>query len=509
MKIVLIRPSTTTSQNAVGQDAAPPLGVAYLAASLREAGHEVSIIDALGEALEKYTPIRGFSKAIKHGLDIEEIVDRIPAGVNLIGVSCMFSLEWPITKTLIQAIHEKYPGIPIVAGGEHITACTEFVLESTPEISFCGRGEGEALLVDLAETLEKAKPLETVGGLVFRKDGAIITNPPIPRVRGIQSISRPAWDLTPIENYLEKGVMTGIDMGRSMPLMASRGCPYQCTFCSSPQMWGTRWEARPPEDVIEEMGSYIEKYQATNFDFYDLTAIIRRDWIIQFAKLLIEKDWNITWQLPSGTRSEAIDSEVTQLLYASGCRQMNYAPESGSDDVLKLTKKKIKKDRMLESMRSAVNQDLMIKANFILGFPGETLKNVQETLGFIIQIAFTGVQEIAIFPLSPYPGSEIFNDLHQRGKIELNDAYFYSLAQYTDPGITTSYSEHFSDRTLGFLCLFGMAIFFGLSFLLYPKRLVRLIVNIIKKNPTTKLETSLLRVMEKKSMRDQEFVRTP
>jgi anaerobic magnesium-protoporphyrin IX monomethyl ester cyclase len=73
----------------------PSLGVAYLAAGLREAGHEVSIIDVLGEALEKYTPIRGFPKAIKHGLGIEEIFDRIPAGINLIGVSCMFSLEWP------------------------------------------------------------------------------------------------------------------------------------------------------------------------------------------------------------------------------------------------------------------------------------------------------------------------------------------------------------------------------------------------------------------------------
>ena len=113
---------------------------------------------------------------------------------------------------------------------------------------------------------------------------------------------------------------------------------------------------RDPQDVFDEMRSYMEKYGTTNFDFYDLTAIVKRQWIVDFCRLIIDSGVTITWQLPSGTRSEAIDSEVTRLLYASGCRYVNYAPESGSEEILRLIKKQIDKKKMLESMRDAVEE---------------------------------------------------------------------------------------------------------------------------------------------------------
>jgi len=95
-------------------------------------------------------------------------------------------------------------------------------------------------------------------------------------------------------------------------------------------MWTTRWEARSPQLVFDEMLKYIKKYDAENFDFYDLTAIIKKQWMIEFCDLIIDSGLKFTWQLPSGTRSEAIDDEVVDRLWRSGCRNMNYAPESGS-----------------------------------------------------------------------------------------------------------------------------------------------------------------------------------
>ena len=97
----------------------------------------------------------------------------------------------------------------------------------------------------------------------------------------------------------------------------------------------------------------MDKYGATNFDFYDLTAIVKRSWIIDFTNLILERKMKFTWQLPSGTRSEAIDDQVSRLLYDSGCRNMSYAPESGSPEVLKRIKKVVKLDRLEESVRGA------------------------------------------------------------------------------------------------------------------------------------------------------------
>jgi len=91
---------------------------------------------------------------------------------------------------------------------------------------------------------------------------------------------------------LDGGVMTGVNFGRSMPMLASRGCPYRCTFCSNPAMWGTLWRARDPHDVFDEMCDSMDRYGATNFDFYDLTAIVRREWIVEFCTIIIASGRN-------------------------------------------------------------------------------------------------------------------------------------------------------------------------------------------------------------------------
>ena len=110
--------------------------------------------------------------------------------------------------------------------------------------------------------------------------------------------------------YIDGGFTYGVNLGRSMPILATRGCPYQCTFCSSPAMWTTRYYVRDVADVVDEIASYVERYAATNVDFYDLTAIIKRDWILAFCAELERRGLDITYQLPTGTRSEALDEEV-------------------------------------------------------------------------------------------------------------------------------------------------------------------------------------------------------
>ena len=148
-----------------------------------------------------------------------------------------------------------------------------------------------------------------------------------PRIADLDSIPWPRWDLTPIANYLDRQLGFGVRRGRSMPLLATRGCPYQSTFCSNPQMWTRRWLARDPHDVVREIEHYVRHYDIQNVDFYDLTAIVKREWLVAFATLLIEKNVKITWQLPSGTALEALDDEVYELAYRSGCRNMTYARE--------------------------------------------------------------------------------------------------------------------------------------------------------------------------------------
>ena len=431
--VVLIRPATITTAEAVGEDAAPPLGIAYIAACLRQTGHTVSVVDGLGEALDRYTPIQGLATGVRHGLTDEEVVARIEPDAEIIGVSIMFSLEWPFTRELVGRIRARFPRAFIVAGGEHITAVPEYSLDHCPALDCCVLGEGEQTMVDLVEAWVAGVDLSEVNGLCLRALGGHLRTQSRRRLRELGTIPRPAWDLVPIESYLGGGVMTGVNVGRSMPMLASRGCPYRCTFCSNPVMWGTLWRVREPQDVFDEMCDYVDRFGATNFDFYDLTAIVRRDWIVAFCNLIMAGGRQFTWQLPSGTRSEAIDQEVTRLLYESGCRYVNYAPESGSEEILERIKKRINKEKMLESMGWAIQNGISVKANFILGFPGEKLRHIWDTYRFIVSMGLIGMQDVSVFPFSPYPGSELFEFVRRRGAIVLNEQYFLSLSQYTDP----------------------------------------------------------------------------
>jgi radical SAM superfamily enzyme YgiQ (UPF0313 family) len=264
-------------------------------------------------------------------------------------------------------------------------------------------------------------------------------------------------------------------------------------------MWGPLWRVRGAADVVDEMQSYVDRYRATNFDFYDLTAIVKRSWIVEFCQLVMARNLAITWQLPSGTRSEAIDAEVCRLLYESGCRYVNYAPESGSEEILKLIKKQVSKKAMTQSIRSALANGIGVKCNFILGFPGERPSHIKDTVTWIVRLAWLGVHDISVFPFSPYPGSELFIDLHKRGDIFLNDAYFYSLSQYTDPRFTRSYCENLSRSTLRLLCLGSMGLFYLVSYLRYPNRIVKIVKHVINNDAKTKLAAALIRVRKKRN----------
>jgi len=487
-KVCLVRVPSLFAAGALTLSATPPIGLAYVAASVRAAGHDVKFIDAIGEAVQQVYYF-GRKNLYVNGLTPQEIIERVPEDIQFICVSFPFSHEWPFAKQICNQLKDSFPKAIIMGGGEHITAMPEFSLKDCLAIDYAVLGEGEETIVNLIAALEDGRPFNAVEGIGFRQGQRVVLTPRHARMRDMNGIARPAWDLIPLETYLAGGYSFGVNIGRTIPLMATRGCPYQCTFCSNPSMWTTLWMARTPEDVVDEMQDYIKRYQAQNFDFYDLTTIVRKDWTVRFCQLIIERKLNITWQLPSGTRSEALDDDVTKLLYDSGCRNLSYAPESGSPEILRLIKKKINPDRMIDSMRTSVKNGINIKANMIIGFPGEKFHNILESYWFAMRMAWVGVDDMSMWVFSAYPGSEIFNDLIKAGKItDFSDDYFLSLLSYSDLKNVVSWNEHFSSRQLKYLRLFGLLLFYVMTYAVRPWRLIKSLRNILQHKPQSRME---------------------
>jgi radical SAM superfamily enzyme YgiQ (UPF0313 family) len=475
----------------------PPIALAYLAASLREQGYPVSIVDPVGEAPFEMNPIPG-RPLVSYGWSLDKIVAAIPRDTRYIGLSCMFSHEWPVSKLLAQKIRERFPDVVIIAGGEHITAAPEFSLRDCRALDYAVLGEGEETLVELLNVLEHGGDASSVAGLVCLRDSETIRTMPRQRVRVMDSIPWPAWDLVPIESYLSNHLSWGISEGRTMPIVATRGCPYNCTFCSSPQMWGRRWYPRSPKDVADEIETYIRSYGADNFDFYDLTAVLNKEWIVEFCHELNNRKLDITWQMPGGTRSEAIDDEIGSLLARSGHRNLVYAPESGSERMLKLIKKKTRIPRMLGSMRAAIRSGISVKLNMVVGFPEETPRDIIQTYLFLAKTAWIGVDDVNIYAFIPYPGSELFHDLQRAGKIKaLDEEYFFGLVAMGDVKNIVSYAEKIGRKALLAYKLFGIFLFYSISYLSHPRRIFQTLWHLYRGSHQTRIEKALSAVIDR------------
>jgi radical SAM superfamily enzyme YgiQ (UPF0313 family) len=502
LRVCLVRPPSVEATSQMAAWAVPPVGLAYVAGSLADAGHDVVVVDAVGEDPLQLRRL-GDSNLLQRGLDLEELTLRVPSNAEVIGISCMFSQEWPWVRPVVEALRARCPSALIVAGGEHVSALPEFVMGDSP-IDVCVLGEGEDTIVDLLDALRTGRPLTDVPGIVTRSNGAFVRTDRRARRRDIDGIPRPLWSAFPLETYIKTEMSFGVPRGRTMPMLATRGCPYQCTFCSSPEMWTTKWLARDPALVLEEIREYIARYRIENVDFYDLTAIIKREWILEFCGHIKASGLHFTWQLPSGTRSEAIDAEVAKALYETGCRNITYAPEVGSASELRRIKKKVVVSRMLGSMRDAARNGLRIKANIVVGFPGETLRELLETMWFLVKVAAVGGSDIAIHHYSPYPGSELYRKLVAEGRLPPpGDEYFRWLFTYLDlsAGTSMSFSEHLTNRQLTIARYAGTALFYLVSLALRPWRLVQLGYRLSVGRYETVLESGLARFVGRRRQR--------
>lgn len=258
-------------------------------------------------------------------------------------------------------------------------------------------------------------------------------------------------------------------------------------------MWTTKWTARPVADVISEMADLIQQYGAECFDFYDLTTIVRRDWILEFCQAVEDRGWHISWQMPAGTRAEALDRDVLEAMYRSGNRYVVYAPESGSEATLKAINKRVHLDRMTESIRVAVGLGMSVKLNAIMGLPSETTRDLWATTRYLARMAWIGVEDTFVACFTPYPGSELFASMRAEGRLPpIDDDYFRSLGSISSLTLSRASSGQLSDRTITAFRVSSMVLFYSITFLRRPSRIVRMIRNLWNNREESRLELGLL-----------------
>lgn len=500
MRIQLVHPPVYLNVHAMtALRPSMPLGLAYIASVLAQDGHILSVIDAVAEAPDQVTPDNGLHRL---GLGPEEIADRVKPDTQVIGITNMWTFSWPLVRRIIATLKERYPDKVVVCGGEHFTGLPQLSLEQAP-IDYIVMGEGEETAVELMRMIGRGeRDPGAMPGVAFRRGGEIVINPRRERLRDVDAIPWPAWQHFDLQAYNEHALVNGVRAGWTIPILATRGCPYQCTYCSSPTMWTTRWYPRDPIDVANEITYYVKTYGARNFPFQDLTAIIKKDWIVAFCNELIRRKLDIVWQFPSGTRCEVVDDEVAALLNKSGGRHLAFAPESGSENTRKLIKKKMTTDGLFRAVQASVRNDLNVTAFLVIGFPHDTKDDLDQTVKFVRRLAKEGIDDIAIGFYFPIPNTALYHDLVAKGRVDYSDKCLMTPIYANDEKLReeNNYCENLSAAQLTRTKYWFLLNFYPLSFLYHPGKAFRIVANVLRGRETRKLETFLIELKRKSSL---------
>jgi len=517
--VLMIRGAAVMSRGRIGSvTLAPPIGIAYLAGYAESLGYTVQCIDAFGEDPMQSTEVDYYDVL---GITNEEVIRRIPSGVRVFAITCMFSNEWVYLRQLIEEIRARHPDSVICMGGEHATALSQYVLDTCPAIDFIIKGEGEFPFGQLLDVVIRGKgKLEDIVGLVRREGEEIewINGQKSPawtdnamnirldkknqggRIKDLDQLPYPSWNLLPLNSYLDHGIATITARGsRTLPIIASRGCPYTCKFCSNPDMWGRRYTLRSPAQVIDELKFFMERYEINRFEIIDLTFIVKKSWVIEFATRLIDEDLGLKWNVPT-TRSEAIDEEVVALLAKSGCTNLCLTPDSGSVRQLEEMEKMVDLEEVSKTLQVLLDQDITVKLNLVIGFPNETHKDILQSILYGIRVSLQGAPSVLFYPFVPYPGSAYFDLVQERKQLpELGPDFdrFLVTNIYNEIATMRSYSQNVGSLSLRTYVSMGYLVCF-LSYVgSHPREVPGIARRVVTKTPQSQIELLMISLLEK------------
>jgi radical SAM superfamily enzyme YgiQ (UPF0313 family) len=406
-----------------------PYGLATIASSLREKGFDVEIYD-----INALRP---------EGAEILDTLSR--KDWDMVGVSGLIT-TYRFQKWLIPELKRINPHAPVVSGGGLATSVSGLVFKSTP-VDFLVLGEGEETAVELCTALRDGRGAEGIAGVRFRQNGRLVKERDRPNIQNLDAIPFPAWDLLPMDVYLENpiwgeaannssGFTDQVRVCRSMNIISSRGCPFCCEYCY--HLFGrSNYRFRSAENVIEEMELLVDRYGVDFVGFVDDNMMASEERLLRFCDLLEKAKLGVTWGCHG--RVTSAHPQILRRMAEVGCVWIGYGIESGSQSMLDRMKKKTTVHQAKEAIVNSRRWGIFPNTTFIFGYSGESLQTIQETVDFKRQLGI----ECGSFFATPYPGTALYDRVCSG--LDDEEAFLESLGDATQFSINLS---GFDDETL-------------------------------------------------------------
>jgi magnesium-protoporphyrin IX monomethyl ester (oxidative) cyclase len=410
VRVFLIQPAALLSESYALQ--AKPflaLGLANLAAILREAGHDVRVLDAYTEGWDR----RGLldDGTVEVGLPEEEVAARVRRfQPHIVGFSMPFGAQKLRVASLSRWVKAIHPEIFVVCGGNYPTAAAADLL-SIPSIDAVLLGEGEVALLEMIAALESGSSLDDCTGVAYRsRSGSPIIRPAYGPCQDLDCLPFPALDLLPIEKYFR------FSGERRLPLLLTRGCSASCSDCSSRALFGKSPHSHSAAYQLQQIEQWIELYNVRDFAFYDHAFFSHSDRTAGLVDLLIEKDLKIHWTADCCLDGPTPPADFFLKMKRAGADVIRFDVGSGSRRVLsQILKRGIDLHGIEEIIAQALSVEIKIAARFQLGLPGETVEEIYETLNFAWKLRSRGAQSFAFDLATPYAGTLLRDQALQMG----------------------------------------------------------------------------------------------
>ncbi|SHK02432.1 B12-binding domain-containing radical SAM protein [Paramaledivibacter caminithermalis] len=367
-----------------------PIGILSLATVLKNEDYDVEIID--------------FNHLFVHGL--LETGCSTKENISIMGdyilkkqpsIVCFYTMCNSYHNSLILSkyIKDRRKNIKVLFGGPQASLTSEISLKAFPWVDVIGIGEGEKTISKIIQAIKENKELKDIPGIAYREKGTIKCNVEPKLIHNLDELPYINYSLVPIEDY------------NSIAIDAGRGCPFECTYCSTKTFWKRRFRLKSPERLIREIKILKEKYHKKKFDMIHDLFTANKGKIIEFCNMLINQKLNIEWSCSA--RIDTLDDEIVERMKTSGCKKIYLGIETGSQRMQNEIKKNLNLDTLWEKLEILKRHNIDVTLSFIYGFPNERIDDVRQTLDIIQKGVESGISNIQLHFYTVLVGTEIYN----------------------------------------------------------------------------------------------------
>ena len=390
MEIVLVQPPIGGTRD----DVTPPLGLLQLAAVVEAEGHRVRLVD------QNLQVKRGRLDPGKPA--IPQLLAAIPEGVDLVGFST-WSYNFGVTMEVVAALEAARPRVPIVLGGPHATFVAEDALRAFPQIDLVLRDEGDRTFPQLLRALQFERPeekLALVPGLSWRRGGEIVRNPPGGVVEDLDALPYPAFHLVDVREYLA--------CQPTLVVEAGRGCPYNCNFCSTTNMFQRQYRVKSPARLIDEVEWLMKHSGGRRYELLHDNLVAGKKHVLALCEEIRARNLDFDWSCTS--RTDNLTEDVAEAMFLAGCTSIFFGVESLSAERQKWTGKRLKPPLVEAAVAMTRRQHITPSVGIIVGFPQETPEELDATIEAAVRwTSEPSIRaEVSTAALRYYPGADLW-----------------------------------------------------------------------------------------------------